>query len=753
MQSAQQPNIPDSNRAGRDDERLTPEGKTMTRTINRLLIIGMVVILVMGIALTFWMAQNEDSRLREDLLSKSRLVKEGFSSDQIKALTGSPNDVISPNYIAVKEELIRIRSADPFIRFIYFMGARPDGTVIFLVDSEQPESEDYSPPGQEYHEASDILQNVFNSNKETTEGPASDRWGTWVSSITPVTDPENGDVVAVFGMDVDARDWNTKIAMASLPVITATLVLLFLLLVFSYVQERNEHDRQILEQSQKTLRESEHRLHDIINFLPDATLVIDIEGRVITWNKAIEEMTGVMAGEILGKGSYEYALPFYKERRPILINLVLEPDNEIAKKYTGGVHQEGELLVTETDTDLERPDGTHAFLAARASPLRDVQGNLIGAIESIRDVTYRKQAELRLKTSEERLRLLYENVNDGILVHRISKEGPGQILEANDRVCQILCYTRKELLQMSIQDIDVPEQQDNIVTLSDEIFSKMHILFETEYFTRDRQRVPVEINARLFELEGASAVLAIVRDITERKALEQEMDRYTAELKQSTQTLQRVNDKLNLMNRITRHDILNQLTAIMGYLDLMAEKIPDPKMQEYIGIEIRAARNIQDQILFTQEYQDIGSQSPRWFDLRRIIVSATEKLTLTPITFAVHVDRIEIYADPLLEKVFYTLLENTLRHGEKVSEIHVSCRELDAGLMVLYEDNGVGVPKEHKEDIFNHKYFRHTGFGLFLSRTILSITGITITETGIPGTGARFEILVPKGAYRLLPQE
>ena len=110
-------------------------------------------------------------------------------------------------------------------------------------------------------------------------------------------------------------------------------------------------------------------------------------------------------------------------------------------------------------------------------------------------------------------------------------------------------------------------------------------------------------------------------------------------------------------------------------------------------------------------------------------------------------------ADFLLEKVFYTLLENTLRHGEKVTEIHVSCRELDDGLMILYEDNGAGVPKEHKEDIFNHKYFRHTGFGLFLSRTILSITGITISETGIPGTGARFEILVPKGAYRLLPQE
>jgi PAS domain S-box-containing protein len=724
----------------------------MTRNVNRLLILGMIVILAAGIALTFLMAQNEDSRLREDLLSKSRLVKEGFSAEQIEKLTGSEADLSSPNYIAVKEELIRIRSADPFIRFMYFMGQRPDGTVIFLADSEPPESEDYSPPGQDYHEASDILRNAFLSNKEITEGPASDRWGTWVSTITPVIDPDTGNGIAVFGMDVDAREWNTRIAMAGLPGAIATVVLIFLMLVFYYIQERNEREKQILEKSQRTLRESEHRLNDIINFLPDATFVIDLDGRVITWNKAIEEMTGVGAGQMLGKGSYEYALPFYNERRPILINLVLEPDNEIAKKYSGGVHQQGDQLTTETDTDLERSDGSHAFLAARASPLRDVQGNLIGAIESIRDVTHRKQAELKLKTSEERLRLLFENVNDGILVHRISKEGPVQILEANDRVCQILGYTREELLQMSIQDIDVPEQQDKVGMLSDDIFVRNHVLFETEYFRKDRHRVPVEISARLFEMEGAPAVLAIVRDITERKVLEGEMAHYTSELKQYSQSLRQVNEKLNLMNRITRHDILNQLTAIVGYLDLMREHFPDPKLQEYVGIVIRAAGNIRDQILFTKEYQDIGSQSSRWFDLRHVIVSAAEKLTLSPITLAVHIDRIEIYADPLLGKVFYTLLENTLRHGENVTAIGFSCRELDAGLMIVYEDNGIGVPAGHKEGIFDQKFFKHTGYGLYLSRTILGITGITIRETGIPGNGARFEIMVPNGAYRLLQQ-
>lgn len=721
----------------------------MTSTANRLLFISAILVIAGGIILTSWTAHNEDTQLREDLLAKSRLVENGFSPDQIHTLRGVPTDILSPEYGEVKDELLRIRQADPPIRFMYFMGERPDGTVVFLVDSEQVDSEDYSPPGEEYPEASDTLRAVFVTRRETTEGPVSDRWGTWVSSITPVTDPATGRIIAVFGMDVDARDWNLRIATASLPPIAATLILLLLLLVFAYVQERNERERETLEKSQQFLRESEHRLNDIINFLPDAMFVVDSAGKVTTWNRSIEEMTGVRAADIIGKGDHEYALPFYHERRPVLIDLVLDMDHETAKKYTGGIHRQGDLLITETDTDLLRPDGTHAFLAARASPLRDVQGNIIGAIESIRDVTLRKKAEIGLKQSEERLRLLWENISDSILVHVLSEEGPGRILDVNDHACQILGYTREEFLQLSVMDIDVPEQKKNVRELMADIRAKGQILFETDYLRKDKKRIPVEINARLFEWGGVPAVIAIVRDISDRKALEREADRHTAELKEFSQAIQQVNDKLNLMNRITRHDILNQLTAIVGYLELMQENFPDPKLQEYVRIQIRAANNIRDQISFTKAYQDVGSQAARWFDLRMVILEAAEKLPLERIAVSVAIEQAEIKADPLLEKVFYTLFENALRHGERVTEIRFSCRKQDDGLVIVYEDNGVGVPAEHKENIFDKKYFKHTGFGLFLSRTILSITGITIRETGIAGEGATFEILVPKGAYRI----
>jgi PAS domain S-box-containing protein len=140
---------------------------------------------------------------------------------------------------------------------------------------------------------------------------------------------------------------------------------------------------------EETLKQSEHRFSDIINNLPDATLVIDPNGKVIAWNKAIEEMTGVKAADMIGKGNYEYALPFYQTRRPILIDLIFKPDEEIAKSYSGIIHKKRNVLIAETTLPL--PKGKKSILWAKASPLYDDRGTVVGAIESIRDITDRKE--------------------------------------------------------------------------------------------------------------------------------------------------------------------------------------------------------------------------------------------------------------------------------------------------------------------------------------------------------------------------
>jgi signal transduction histidine kinase len=109
---------------------------------------------------------------------------------------------------------------------------------------------------------------------------------------------------------------------------------------------------------------------------------------------------------------------------------------------------------------------------------------------------------------------------------------------------------------------------------------------------------------------------------------------------------------------------------------------------------------------------------------------------------------VEVFADPLMEKVFYNLMENSLRHGEHATHMDFSDKETESGLILTYADNGVGVTAEDKKKLFQKGFGKHTGLGLFLSKEILSITGITITENGEPGKGARFEMVVPKGAYR-----
>jgi PAS domain S-box-containing protein len=145
------------------------------------------------------------------------------------------------------------------------------------------------------------------------------------------------------------------------------------------------------------LRESRRRFSEIIEFLPDATLVIDRDGKVIAWNRAIETMTGVKAEEMLGKGNYEYSIPFYGERRPIIIDLALHPDHEMEKQYTS-IQRMGDILFGEAFTPNLPPGNVH--LSATASVLRNSRGEIIAAIECIRDNTERKRLEERLHRAE-----------------------------------------------------------------------------------------------------------------------------------------------------------------------------------------------------------------------------------------------------------------------------------------------------------------------------------------------------------------
>ena len=156
-------------------------------------------------------------------------------------------------------------------------------------------------------------------------------------------------------------------------------------------------DRQMAEEA---LRNSERRLADIINFLPDATFVINRQGEVISWNRAIEKMTGIKANQILGTTGYEYALPFYGDRRPLLADIILNPNLGLANSYDILKWQEDETLSGEVF--IPNLMGTPKYLHGSAAVLYDSEGEIYGAIESIRDITENKMAEQDLKIARDR---------------------------------------------------------------------------------------------------------------------------------------------------------------------------------------------------------------------------------------------------------------------------------------------------------------------------------------------------------------
>jgi signal transduction histidine kinase len=247
--------------------------------------------------------------------------------------------------------------------------------------------------------------------------------------------------------------------------------------------------------------------------------------------------------------------------------------------------------------------------------------------------------------------------------------------------------------------------------------------------------MPVEVNTYVVTIQGKKVMLGVVRDITARK--------------QAEEALRQVNKKLNLLSGITRHDINNQLFSLKAFLELSKESLGDAaRTSEYILKEERAANAIERQIVFTEEYQDLGVKAPVWQSVDACIKRAQDSLPMRDVRVIMDSPDVEVFADPLFEKVFYNLIDNALRYGgQKMALIRITSQGTGPGLVISVEDDGVGISAEDKKQLFERGFGHHTGLGLFLSREILSITGITITETSEPGKGARFEILVPVGGY------
>jgi len=666
--------------------------------------------------------------------------------------------------------------------------------------------------------------------------------------------------------------------------------------------------------AEEETRLSNLRLAEIVNFLPDPTFAINCDGIVIAWNRAIEAMTGVNAADIIGRGDYAYAVPFYGSPQPGLIGLLNATPQELDERNYANARHDGQALIAERNYVSLK--GKPSVLWAKATPLCNNEGEVIGAIESIRDVT---EQELQMDALQQRVQTLTEPVGDttrleftdlfdideiqqiqdafsdatGVASVIITPEGTpitrpsnfrrlcaevipgaqngvssgipsialpdsGAPISAGDRqiatwqIGQVLIegYDKKALMEYADRTgadrADFAEGLAGVPQMPREQFEKIakalfliarqisalalknlqqsrmiaermkaeadlkesreHLRSLIEFLPEamlqhDLDGRLITVNKKAVEMSGSSSEEAMTGgDVLQlfapadrervRKNLDQTLadgafpiteylfqktdgttipseftfsllrdrngspisfiglGRDITERKKGDEAIRMANKKLNLLSSVTRHDVLNQLTALCGFLELADEAPDDQARRDLMSKVMEAAERIHHQITFTRDYQEIGLGSPQWQDLGATIRRAAETLNLQGITLSIEVDAGMVYADPLLEKVFFNLMENAKRYATGLNSIRFSIEEQNADWVVVCTDNGPGIPSPEKERIFTAGYGKNTGYGLFLIAEILSITGLSISETGTPGAGARFEIRVPADRFR-----
>jgi len=268
------------------------------RVLQFVIITGCTIIA--GVFFAIWSMRSTETEMRKDLIQEAQIVGNAIDWRNLQNLTATENDLTSPGYIRLKEQLSLVRSANPLCRFIYLMGRHEDGTVYFFLDSEPAESEDNSSPGELYADATETLKNVFISGEPATEGPLPDEWGIWVSAIVPLNEPQTNEILAILGMDIDAHEWRTEIFQSLTVPISVTLIILIIETIFFIFRIRNYRENKRLAASRALLSHSEARYRQLFEHAPAGIYEVDfINNHFSSVNDVMCNYVGYTKDELL----------------------------------------------------------------------------------------------------------------------------------------------------------------------------------------------------------------------------------------------------------------------------------------------------------------------------------------------------------------------------------------------------------------------------------------------------------------------
>jgi len=445
---------------------------------------------------------------------------------------------------------------------------------------------------------------------------------------------------------------------------------------------------------------------DVFNAIENPLMVLDYKHRILFANHAMAGLTDVKKERLPGKKCYEV---LHKTPEPV-------PGCPMAASLAAG---KKEPVATEIVVN-------NRIYLISCTPVHVATSALPYYVHLATDITRQKQAELAANELAQRYRLISEQLpcsfwstdrelrytsSAGAGLKKIGLE-PGQVI--GKTICEM--YE------------DQPGKEKALAAYRRALAGEPQT-YEARY--RDRQFL-ASLEPFRDENNEIIGTLGVAYDITEEKQMQV--------------VLEQINKKHTLLTAITRHDAGNKISALMAYVELLREDVSDPAARAHIEKISTIADQLAELIEFTQAYQNVGLKNPQWQDVAALI----DNLPAGPVRIVNDTGGLCLFADPMLEHVFVNLQDNAVRHGEHVTTVTITAQETGSGLVLTWEDNGIGVPADEKEKIFERGFGKHTGLGLFLIREILSITGMTIRETGIPGKGARFEILAPTGTYGFL---
>jgi PAS domain S-box-containing protein len=448
----------------------------------------------------------------------------------------------------------------------------------------------------------------------------------------------------------------------------------------------------------------------------EGIIVFDRDLKCILWNRFMEQLTGIPALKVRGERAFDMFPALRDSDAHLLLRQALSGK-----------------MVESADISFHIPmSGKQAWVRLIFSALHDSNGRVAGIIGIVQDTTARKVMEYALQStivqlmeSEEKYRSVFNAKNDPLLLVDTSSR---RILDLNNAASDLYGYARGEFLALPLADLFLePEKYEDLLERQ---AAGIRMYRQRR---KDGAVFPADISFAYFELKDHIVLLLSVHDLSSAR--------------ETAEALRLANTKLNLLIGVTRHDVINNLTVLMGYNDLLKHTVQDTRVLAVLEKEDIALQTIHRQIEFTREYYNLGVKSPVWQNVCDTATKAYSQF-VTTVSFACDTRDLEICADPLLEKVFYNLFDNAIRHGESVFRIRVYCVREGSDLLLIFGDDGEGIPPENKERIFRKGFGKHTGLGLFLSQEILAITRIDISETGKFGKGARFELRIPSGHYR-----